>query len=162
MKKRSLLSAIAVCFLYSCAESEVESNLDSKPSDTKEQNRKPSASNYSAMSSNLTLIKDANIYDGIGNVYLNYDVLFDDGNIVNIDKDIVVENATTYHSVNKWLTPGIIDIHSHMGVYPAPGVRTSSDGNEATDPITAEGWAEIDGKTPDILVALESVVVLPN
>ena len=29
-----------------------------------------------------------------------------------------------------------------MGVYPAPGVRTSSDGNEATNPVTAEVWAE--------------------
>ena len=29
-----------------------------------------------------------------------------------------------------------------MGVYPAPGVRTSSDGNEATSPVTAEVWAE--------------------
>ena len=35
MKKRSLLSAIVVCFLYSCAESEVESNLDSAISDKK-------------------------------------------------------------------------------------------------------------------------------
>ena len=40
------------------------------------------------------------------------------------------------------MTPGIIDIHSHMGVYPAPGVRTSSDGNEATSPVTADVWAE--------------------
>ena len=29
-----------------------------------------------------------------------------------------------------------------MGVYPAPSVRTSSDGNEATSPVTAEVWAE--------------------
>ena len=29
-----------------------------------------------------------------------------------------------------------------MGVYPAPGVSTSSDGNEATSPVTAEVWAE--------------------
>ena len=29
-----------------------------------------------------------------------------------------------------------------MGVYPAPGVRTSSDGNESTSPVTADVWAE--------------------
>ena len=29
-----------------------------------------------------------------------------------------------------------------MGVYPAPSVKTSSDGNEATSPVTAEVWAE--------------------
>src|SRR5206468_6055209 len=37
---------------------------------------------------------------------------------------------------------GIIDIHSHLGVYPAPGVEASSDGNEATRPVTAFVWAE--------------------
>ena len=168
MKKRILLSAAAICFLNSCAEPQVESNLDPKLSDKEEQNREPFASNYSAMPSNLTLIKDANIYDGIGNVYLNYDVLFDDGNIINIDKDIDVENATTYHLDNKWLTPGIIDIHSHMGVYPAPGVSTSSDGNEATDPITAEVWAEhsVWTQDPQFTLALKGGVtafhVLPG
>ena len=120
------------------------------------------------MSSNLTLIKNANIYDGIGNVYFNYDVLFDNGNIINIGKDIAVENAITFQSDNKWLTPGIIDIHSHMGVYPAPGVRTSSDGNEATDPITAEVWAEhsVWTQDPQFTLALKGGVtafhVLPG
>src|SRR5262249_54964605 len=36
----------------------------------------------------------------------------------------------------KHLMPGIIDTHSHMGVYSWPGVDANSDGNEATDPIT--------------------------
>ena len=38
----------------------------------------------------------------------------------------------------------------------------SKSSSEIGSGFTAEGWAEIDGKTPDILVALESVVVLPN
>ncbi|MEN9874108.1 MAG: hypothetical protein RL186_1005, partial [Pseudomonadota bacterium] len=42
----------------------------------------------------------------------------------------------------KFVTPGIIDIHSHLGVYPSPGVQALSDGNEATDPNTAEVWSE--------------------
>ncbi|GIT33611.1 MAG: hypothetical protein Ct9H300mP3_11420 [Gammaproteobacteria bacterium] len=29
-----------------------------------------------------------------------------------------------------------------MGVYPAPGLRSSSDGNESTSPVTAHVWAE--------------------
>jgi len=55
---------------------------------------------------------------------------------------------------NKWITPGIIDIHSHMGVYSAPGVATSSDGNEATAPVTAEVWAEHSVWTQDPQFAL--------
>src|SRR3546814_4644888 len=42
----------------------------------------------------------------------------------------------------KWVTPGLIDIHSHLGVYPSPGARAHSDGNEATAPVTANVWAE--------------------
>ena len=83
-----------------------------------------------------------NLYDGLGNEFSNFDVLIDNGIIEEIGKDIVDGDATIIDAKGKWLTPGIIDIHSHMGVYPAPGVRTSSDGNEATSPITAEVWAE--------------------
>jgi imidazolonepropionase-like amidohydrolase len=42
----------------------------------------------------------------------------------------------------KYVTPGIIDTHSHLGVYAAPGVEALSDGNEATNPVTANVWAE--------------------
>ena len=54
-----------------------------------------------------------------------------------VSEDTIIKDVT-----GKWITPGIIDIHSHMGVYSAPGVSTSSDGNEATSPVTAEVWAE--------------------
>jgi len=40
------------------------------------------------------------------------------------------------------VTPGIIDTHSHLGVYPSPGARAHSDGNEATSPTTGGVWAE--------------------
>jgi imidazolonepropionase-like amidohydrolase len=40
------------------------------------------------------------------------------------------------------VTPGVIDAHSHLGVYPAPGVQAHQDGNESTDPVTANVWAE--------------------
>lgn len=40
------------------------------------------------------------------------------------------------------LTPGLIDTHSHLGVYPAPGSNAHSDGNEATAPTTGGVWAE--------------------
>jgi imidazolonepropionase-like amidohydrolase len=41
-----------------------------------------------------------------------------------------------------WITPGIIDVHSHLGVYPSPGVMAHADGNEISAPNTAEVWAE--------------------
>jgi imidazolonepropionase-like amidohydrolase len=45
-------------------------------------------------------------------------------------------------ATGKWVTPGIIDVHSHLGVYASPGVSASSDGNEMTDPVTPNVWAE--------------------
>jgi imidazolonepropionase-like amidohydrolase len=42
----------------------------------------------------------------------------------------------------KYVTPGIIDIHSHMGVYPAPDVSSNQDGNEMVNPATPYVWAE--------------------
>lgn len=45
---------------------------------------------------------------------------------------------TTGHA----LTPGIIDTHSHLGVYPSPSARAHGDGNEATAPTTPGVWAE--------------------
>lgn len=41
-----------------------------------------------------------------------------------------------------WLTPGIIDVHSHLGNYPSPSYESHSDGNESTAPVTAEVWTE--------------------
>lgn len=45
------------------------------------------------------------------------------------------------------ITPGIIDTHSHMGVYASPGLSGLSDGNEMAAPVTAYVRAE-DGFWP--------------
>src|SRR3546814_17089793 len=49
----------------------------------------------------------------------------------------------------KWVTPGLIDIHSPLGVYPSPGARPHSDGNEATAPVTATVRDEHSDCPPD-------------
>ena len=142
--KNHLFLAFSMLLIYSCSEGiEVSqsSTVDAAVKSTSF-DRDPFESNYKPLASERTLIKSVNLYDGLGNEFSNFDVLFDNGIIEEIGKDIVDDNATIIDAKGKWLTPGIIDIHSHMGVYPAPGVRTSSDGNEATSPITAEVWAE--------------------
>lgn len=142
--KNHLFLAFSMLLIYSCSEGiEVSqsSTVDAAVKSTSF-DRDPFESNYKPLASERTLIKSVNLYDGLGNEFSNFDVLFDNGIIEEIGKDIVDGDATIIDAKGKWLTPGIIDIHSHMGVYPAPGVRTSSDGNEATSPITAEVWAE--------------------
>src|SRR5262249_6214134 len=50
--------------------------------------------------------------------------------------------ATVIDATGRFVTPGIIDVHSHLGVYPSPAIDATSDGNELTQPNTAEVWAE--------------------
>ena len=105
--------------------------------------REPFESTYVPLQAENILIKNASVYDGDGNEYTNTDILVQEGRIVAIGKDLpVTDDFKIIDATDKWVTPGIIDIHSHMGVYPAPGVSTSSDGNEATSPVTADVWAE--------------------
>jgi imidazolonepropionase-like amidohydrolase len=52
------------------------------------------------------------------------------------------ENLPTYHFAEGTITPGLIDTHSHLGVYPSPWAKAHSDGNEATSPTTPGVWAE--------------------
>ena len=104
---------------------------------------KPFESTYEPLPSENILISNANIYDGEGNEFLSTDLLIQDRKIVAIGEDLPINDTfKVIDATGKWITPGIIDIHSHMGVYPAPGVSTSSDGNEATSPVTADVWAE--------------------
>ncbi len=45
-----------------------------------------------------------------------------------------VAGATVLDVTGQTVTPGLIDTHSHIGVYAAPGTRATDDGNEATAP----------------------------
>lgn len=70
-------------------------------------------------------------------------IVLADGVITALGADVVPpEGARIVDAADGWVTPGIIDLHSHLGVYPAPAVAAHSDGNEATAPVTAEVWAE--------------------
>jgi len=125
-------------------------------------------STYQPMASENIVIVNANMFDGLGNEFKDYDILIKDGKIQAIGPDLVIDGSEVIDAQGKWVTPGIIDIHSHMGVYPAPGVKTSSDGNEATAPVTAEVWAEhsVWTQDPQFVLALKGGItsfhVLPG
>jgi imidazolonepropionase-like amidohydrolase len=49
--------------------------------------------------------------------------------------------------VGRVLIPGLVDTHSHVGLYPRPAVPANADGNELSNPVTPEVRA-IDGILP--------------
>ncbi len=99
----------------------------------------PYASRYTPLVGEMTLLSDATILTGSGERLDNADVLFADGKIIAIGSGLDAGDATVVDASGKWITPGIIDVHSHLGVYPSPGTSSHSDGNEATAPVTAQG-----------------------
>ena len=100
-------------------------------------------STYEPNDSGDVFIENARILTGTGKEILKGSILISSNKIKAIGESLSKPpGAKAIDANGKWVTPGIIDIHSHMGVYPAPGLRSSSDGNEATSPVTAHVWAE--------------------
>ena len=96
------------------------------------------------MDSPPTLIQGAKIYTAAGNVIPSGDILMEKGRLVQVsEKSIsVAADATVIDGKGLVATPGLIDVHSHMGVYPHPQVDAHMDGNEMVRPVTADVWAE--------------------
>jgi imidazolonepropionase-like amidohydrolase len=103
----------------------------------------PYPSTYQVPRSAPVLIRNATVLTGTGTRLDNADVLIADGKISAVGSNLTAPaNATIVDGSGRWVTPGIIDIHSHLGVYPVPAVEANLDGNEATSPTTANVWAE--------------------
>lgn len=105
----------------------------------------PFPSTYEPYPSTATLIANATVLTGTGERIDNGAVLIVDGKIAAVGPAASVsapDGALRVDAGGKWVTPGIIDIHSHLGVYPSPATDSTSDGNEAVSPNTAQVWAE--------------------
>ncbi len=101
-------------------------------------------STYLPFPSAATAIRGATILTATGVRIDSGVIVFSEGRIVAVGgpDTAIPAGATVIDGTGKWITPGIIDAHSHLGVYPSPGVSSRSDGNEAHDPVTANVWAE--------------------
>jgi imidazolonepropionase-like amidohydrolase len=103
----------------------------------------PFPSTYRAYPGVPTLITNVTIYDGEGGRIDGGQILLADGKVAALGKNVSAPaGAAVIDGTGKWVTPGVIDVHSHLGVYPSPSVKALSDGNEATSPTTPEVWAE--------------------
>jgi len=129
----------------------------------------PYPSTYTVAPSAPVLIQGATVLTGTGERLDNTDILLKDGVIAAIGAHLAApDGAVIVDARGRTVTPGIIDIHSHLGVYPSPAISSMQDGNEATAPVTANVWAEhsIWPNDPGFQKALEggvtSLEILPG
>jgi imidazolonepropionase-like amidohydrolase len=129
----------------------------------------PYPSTYRAGAATATLIRGATVLTGTGTRLDGGDVLIANGKIEAVGPNLSAPaGARVIDAKGRWVTPGIIDVHSHLGVYPTPGVEAHNDGNEMTDPVTANVWAEhgVWPQDPGFQTALEggitSLQILPG
>ena len=107
-------------------------------------NENPYPSTYTRYPGAATVIRGATVFDGEGGRIENGTVIFGDGVLMAVG-DVSLASpagAIEIDGKGKFVTPGIIDVHSHLGDYPSPGTASLSDGNEATGPVRPEVWAE--------------------
>jgi len=97
-------------------------------------------------------------------------LLMDGGRIVEVGagRRVAPEGALVIDARGKFVTPGIIDPHSHLGVEPSPNTAGHHDTNEMTDPVTAgvraehSIWPEDPGIERAVAGGVTTIAVLPG
>lgn len=129
----------------------------------------PYSSTYAVPPSAPVLFRNATILNGDGVRLEDADLLLENGKIAGVGKGLsATANATIIDAKGRWLSPGIIDPHSHLGGGGAPHVWAHSDINEATSPTTPQVWVEhsVWPQDPGFLAAraggVTSLLILPG
>ena len=113
------------------------------PADSLSIDRAQYPSTYRRHENPPVFIRNATVMTAAGPELTNSSILLRDGKIVAVGSDITApSDAVVIDGSGKFVTPGLIDTHSHLGVYSAPGTFGEDEGNEATSPVTSEVWAE--------------------
>ena len=90
-------------------------------------------------------IRHATIMTANGQTLQGGTIVLTGGSIAVLGADASVPipaGARVVDGTGKFVTPGLIDAHSHLGVYAAPSAHANDDGNEATAPVTAQVHAQ--------------------
>ncbi|HET6882005.1 MAG TPA: amidohydrolase family protein [Pirellulales bacterium] len=85
-----------------------------------------------------TVYTGAKIHTAAGQTFEPGTLVVQDGKIVDVgpaDKLTVPDDAERIDLSGKVIIPGLVDSHSHLGVYSRPEVAANSDGNETTGPV---------------------------
>lgn len=123
-----------------------------------------------ASTTETVLITNATIIPVSGPRIEGGSLFIEDGKIVKVSAEALEapEGATTIDATGKFVTPGIIDTHSHLGVYATPSVSAHSDGNEMTSPITSQvdafhsTWPQDPGFQKALAGGITTLQILPG
>jgi imidazolonepropionase-like amidohydrolase len=139
MRSGAIAAAAAAAVLSGCA-----SLTPPKKAPAVQINEDPYPSTYAPYPGVPTVVRGATIFDGEGGRIDGGTIVLADGVVqaVGGPEIAVPDGALVIDAGGKFVTPGIIDVHSHLGDYPSPGTESQSDGNEATSPARPEVWAE--------------------
>ena len=84
------------------------------------------------------VLKGATLYTVTDGIVPNGILVVQDGKIVAVgpSSEVTVPDGAVVRDVSgKVILPGLVDTHSHLGVYPHPRVPANADGNETTGPV---------------------------
>jgi imidazolonepropionase-like amidohydrolase len=88
-------------------------------------------------SAQVVVVRAETIHTVSGGVLTDAMILIEDGKISRVGRDVTVPSGAEVLTA-KVVIPGLVDMHTHVGVYSVPMVQENSDGNEMTNPITPE------------------------
>ncbi|KAJ3320467.1 hypothetical protein HDV06_005290 [Boothiomyces sp. JEL0866] len=95
------------------------------------------------------LIKNATLWNGDGHLSRNIDILFQEGIILKVGNNLVDNfNGEIIEAHGHYVTPGIVDLHSHAGLDSWPEFAGASDTNEMSESSTRPYLRSLDGFSP--------------
>jgi len=131
--------------------------------------RQPYPSTYVPLPSQPVLIRDATVLDGRGQLIEHGSVLLSGGKVKAIGGAVTAPaGVTIIDGKGKWVTPGIIDVHSHLGAGPSPNVKGQDSINEFSGPINARGriehgvWPQDPGFSRALINGVTTLQILPG
>lgn len=101
------------------------------------------ASAYQPLPRTDLVLSGATILDGDGGRIVG-DILLRDGQVVSVGETVnAPADVPRIDATGRWITPGLIDIHTHYGTYLLPqAAEDVSDVTEDSDPNVADTWIE--------------------